>query len=150
MSKKLNSWVKIETIAYLKVVSFGFLFSILVANCNSRDNKEENADSGEKVNWLPARLGWDTILFDADPNNQEQVAAEKKRIRIYVRGVLAEYNADNSKDYVVEEFNFQEKSRSPLRYIVTASLKPPARSSDSDDGPGVHLIPPAPHPPGGR
>ena len=160
MSKKLNSWIKIETLSYLKAVSLGFLFSILVANCNggsstSKVTKDDSADhpqksssdlsdpSDPKVNWL---AHWDTIPFTADPDDTVKIKEKKMNIRVYVRGWLAEYNAENGgDDYIVREFKFDMMNGLPLKYVVKAFLNPPARTSGH--GPGGHLIPPPPPPP---
>lgn len=163
MPKKLNSCVGNEIISHVKVIAFAFTFSMLLSNCNNSENRTTNGDTtktspvnqpapqpdtGEKINWLRDPLHrnrWDTIAFSG-PDDSLQIEKEKKRIRIYVRGCLAEYNANNpGANYIVEEFSFVRKSSSPLRYTVKAFLNPPARSSND---PGGHLIPPEPDPPG--
>ena len=176
MSKKLNSWVKIETIAYLKVVCFGFLFSVLFANCNGKDDKnkvveptasvvndtepdpgQDLSDTATKINWL-IYPGWDTITFTSSVDDKMKFNEEMENIRYYVRGALAGYNAVKAQEhrpgfipYVVEDFKYGLKSKDPLRYTLVAFLKPPVEKPPrDDDGPGGHLIPPTPHPPGGK
>jgi len=118
----------------------GCLFFLLVGtNCSP------------KLNWLD-HPGWDTLAFKSDPSDTRALDKEKMEIRLYVWDWLAKYNAENEAKYVITEFNFMEKSRSPLRYRVTAFLKPNARRVKPDPahpGPHGHLIPPEPVPPGG-
>lgn len=177
MLKKSNSSIKNEVFSFLKVISFGLLFSILLASCNSGDStaKVENKDTvsyqassnepAVMVNWL---AHWDTVFFSVDKADSLELREEIKKIRAYVRGWLVEYNdsikarAENNgarSDYVVDKFEFTILSRSPLTYKVKAFLNPQARSSDGshshertgeeeEPGPGGHLIPPPPPPPG--
>ena len=160
MSKKLNCWEKIEIIQYLKVVSFGFLFSVILANCNNggksdRETKKDSAypstDSAgqtntrpDSLNWLDVHPDWDTVAFDSDPDDSRGIELEKKKIRAYVRGWADESNLEHHTHYVVEEFDFTQKSRSPLRYTVKAYLNPPVRHVHEIGG---HLIPSEPPPP---
>ena len=124
------------------------VFSIVIVSCCHIKHipREQN------INWLddPVRHGWDTVAFHADPDDSLKIEQEKLRIRLYVRGWLAEYNSRHPKKrYVVQDFEFVQKSRSPLRYTVTAYLSPPAKAADAGDhhGVGGHLIPPEPPPP---
>lgn len=180
MFKKLNGWIKTGTLSHMKVVGIGLLFSILLANCNSGDRtakenitktanddstgsrREISSDPGQEINWLDVRdqPGWDTIPFTSDPEDSSKIEKEKRNIRVYVRGWLAELNAGaktgEENGYVVKEFSFVRKSRSPLRYEVKAFLNPPVRIDSGshsherteEEGPGGHLIPPPPPPPG--
>lgn len=147
MLKNLNSWIKARTLSNLKVIGIGFLFSILLANCNS-GKKVPSHDPDPLVNWLDVihEPDWDTIPFTSDPDDSLKIRREMRNIRVYVRGWLAEYNDSIGTNYIVDSFNFALKTRAPLRYTIKAFLNPPARSSGH--GPGGHLIPPPPPPPG--
>jgi len=110
----------------------------------------------ERLNWVGI---WEPIEFDADPDDREKIREIKKDIRVYIRGWLAEYNAENATNFIVEEFQFDRTSGSPLKYEVKAFLTPPARRANEDhhgddhtDGNrspvgGSHLIPAEPPPP---
>ena len=94
MSKKLTRRVNIRALSYLKVVFFCILFSILVANCGSNGTGE-----GEKVDWLHH---WKPILFTADAADEKKIDTIKKKIRVHVRGWLAEYNDSERTKYIVK------------------------------------------------
>ena len=108
--------------------------------------KPYNSDSLKKINWVGE---WESIPFTADPEDREKIKEIKKKIRVHVRGYLAEYNADNGTNFVVEEFDFDRTGELPLKYKVKAYLNPPARTGDDDpETGGGHLIPPEPPKPG--
>jgi hypothetical protein len=164
MRNKVNL-ANLKMIAILRL-AFGLSLSILLVNCNNRaDNKAAQADtvknevvdqqqSGtEKINWLQDHQNrWDTIPFVSRPDDTRGIDTEMTLLRVYVRGWLAEYNAEikainpDTVQYVVDSFNFEMKTRSPLRYRIQAFLKPPVRHPHHE-GPGTHLIPPEPPPP---
>ncbi len=179
MAKKLNGQEMTQALSCMKVVSLSLLLSLLFADCNNADKvtKEEKKDSvlhkappGETVVLVDWLKDWDTVYFKVDPADSLKLDEEMKKTRAYVRGWLVEYN-DSVKaerngeryDYVVDKFEFNLLSRSPLAYKVRAFLNPPARTGehdgphsheeqeeDPDDAQGVggHLIPPPPPPPG--
>ncbi len=101
MPKQLHSWSAIESISFLKLVFFGFLFSILFASCNNHKpgpvTDEPDIDTTGKINWLDLedQPGWATVAFSSDASDSDNIKREKKIIRAYVRGSLAEYNAIN-------------------------------------------------------
>ncbi len=121
-------------------------------------------DAPPLINWLRA---WDP-LDAADFNLANDIAEFKRRIRVYVRGELAEYAAMRLDPHIVTLFDY-EQDGTKIKFI--AYLFPPARegqhdnnvanghnlhrttgnggSIDPDPGPQeFHLIPPAPDPPG--
>ena len=127
----------------------------------------------------PAAINWLRTWDPLDPsefnfqNDSESIREFKKRVRVYVRGVLAEYNATNSQaDYIVAEFDYEDINDSEGRKIkFFAYLEPGAvegdhldhvdnnhhlrrtvgngGSIDPNESPaGYHLIPPVPDQPG--
>jgi hypothetical protein len=173
MYLKLSRCTKIKTFAYLKVISFGFLLSVLFANCKNK-NQESKQDpvvvtdeepvpsDSSKINWLDVhdQPGWDEIAFKSNADDRANIEKEKEHIRSYLRGALAEYNTvkafipgspNPNAMYKVEKFHFTLKSRTPLKYSVVAFLNPPAtRTGHGENGAGQHLIPPPPPPPPGE
>jgi hypothetical protein len=169
MSKKLKGRLENEIIPFFRHVCLGFVFSILLANCGDSpevapaDNQSSLSDPAHpRQNWLEdaLRRRWDTIaFFISDPVDSLKIEKMKKKARIYVRGWLAEYNAEikainpDTTQYIVDSFYFERKPGMPLRYTIKAFLRPDARHhSEHDDttgSPGGHLIPPEPDPPGG-
>ena len=161
---------KNQLISLLKVCCVAFLSFVYVTSCNSgtgNDKPKPKTDSGDVhdnndstsssdtsmgLNWLDDHLshGWDTVAFDCHPDSTRQIDSIQRDTRIYVRGYLAEYNAEISAinpdtvQYIVRKFNFTRKTRSPHRYTVTAFLRPGAHRIP---GHGTHLIPPEPPPP---
>lgn len=128
----------------VNAIEYEFLFvtSKSLFMTKEKLSTQKEAYKSEKVNWL---MEWPAILFKCDPDDREKIKEIKRGIRIYARGWLAEENAENGTNYIVEDFDIDRKSKSPLEYTVKAFLNPPARESGS--GPGGHIIPPPPPPP---
>ena len=183
MFQKSNSRLRIESMVYLKTICLGFFISVLLANCKGKDKSDKVEGSGtenikisyelsidslkavqddtSKVNWLDGH-GWDTVAVNADPADGGKIFEELEKVRFYVIGALAEYNAthrarDTNVPYRVENFLVGRKNSSPLQYTIVAFLNPPAtvpphheHEEDGEGAPGGHVIPPPPPPPGGR
>jgi len=160
MFKKLNSWIKIVRLSYLKVSGVAVLFSILLVCCKCQSKGGGTpTDPNPRLNWLDVHPGWDTVAFVSDPSDSAGIELEKRQVRVYIRGWLAEYNAEikaikrDTVQYQVAEINFARRSTTPLRYTITAFLAPNAHhhphdgNDDHHGGPTGHLIPPEPPPP---
>jgi len=160
----VNKRLKDGLLSLLKVCCPACLLYIFVAcghdsktpgsntDTTHQNNDHDQSDTSRGLNWLDddLRHGWDTVAFTSNPEDSVKIELEKRDVRIYVRGWLAEYNAEilainpDTVQYIVREFNFSRRSRIPLRYTVTAFLRPGARHHP---GVGGHLIPPEPPPP---
>ena len=123
--------------------------------CRHNSSCRNSSDLGtyKKINWLDH---WGPIIFHCDPIDQVKISELQFKIRVLVRGWLAEHNAINNTNFMVFEFEFQKRSTGtelPLRYDAYAFLIPPAtiiehKNGNRDERPvGGHLIPPPPNPP---
>ncbi len=106
-------------------------------------------ESERRIDWL--RAWQDPIPFICDPSDAPKIKNLKTKVRIYVRGFLAEFNAEKGTNYVVTDFRFDRNDDKNFGYEVSAFLYPPlpdgaGHDDDHDEG-GGHLIPPPPPPP---
>ena len=165
MTEKIFVNVSTRIICASKIVIPGLLFYVVIASCHPGKKTTSSSSvpvdqSDVRINWLDLhdQPGWDTVAFTSDPEDSVKINEEKRRIRAYLDGALAEYNnikvfipGSPPENFTVSEVTFTMKSRSPLRFSVQAFLSPPVRSSGQDghhdEGPGTHIIPPPPPPP---
>jgi hypothetical protein len=111
-----------------------------------------------EINWLDH---WRPIEFVSEPENDAKIQDLKKKVRLYVRGWLAEYDAENGTSHVVKKFKFEKRSHGneiPLKYDVYAYIFPDptenghnghTEGGETGEEPGgEHLTPPPPPPPG--
>jgi len=135
MYNRPNGLAKAKLIPIRNLITISFLISILAVSCNKYT----------RVNWLDH---WNPVPFKSNPTDNQAIQGEIKRIRVYVRGWLADYNDSARKNYKIKEFKANMTSTNPLKFTFEAYLKPPAKSSGQHD-PGGHLVPPEPPDPGG-
>ncbi len=112
-----------------------------------------------EINWLEH---WRPIEFVSDPEDDKKIKDLKKKVRVLVRGWLADYAAENGTNHVVKKFKFEKRSNGselPLKYDVYAYIYPdPVEDGHNgehheggepgEEPGGEHLTPPPPPPPG--